>query len=69
MLDGKIKAHFIDNHDDRVLSRRSVSAVPRVGDELRFSDANGEKYYLVIKVVFVYDEEIERVNIGCVLVA
>ncbi len=62
-----IKVHFIDNKDDRVIKRTDVSVVPRVGDELRFGGRGNEKYYKVILVVFVYDEDVERVNVGCEL--
>ncbi len=57
-----IKAHFIDNENDRIISKRDVGFVPRVGDELRF---NVGIFYTVMLVVFVYDEGLERVNIGC----
>ena len=56
-----IYAHFIDNKDDKIISRRGISSVPRVGDTLRF---NREIYYRVCLVVYVYDENVERVNIG-----
>jgi len=59
-----IRIHFIDNKDDRVILKQDVTAVPRIGDELRFS---GDKYYKVMLVVFVYDEGMQRVNIGCKL--
>jgi hypothetical protein len=64
---GILSAHFINNEDDRIISKRSISVVPRVGDELRFGGRDAEVYYKVILVVFVYDEPIDRVNIGCEL--
>lgn len=58
-------AHFI--HEERgMVARRYIDFVPRVGDELRFE---GEKYYKVTLVVWVYDEPenpSQRVNIGLV---
>lgn len=60
------RIHFIDNNDDRLITKQDVSVVPRAGDELRFA---GEKYYKVMLVVFIYDEGMERVNIGCELCA
>ena len=59
-----IYAHFIDDKDDSIIFRKSIQSVPRVGDTLRFT---GDIYYRVFLVVYVYDEEVERVNIGCEL--
>ena len=59
-----IYAHFIDDKDDKIIFRKSIQSVPRVGDTLRFT---GDIYYRVFLVVYVYDEEVDRVNIGCEL--
>ena len=58
-------AHFI--HEERgMIARLYLDFAPRVGDELRFQ---GEKYYKVSRIVWVYDEpesRMQRVNIGLV---
>jgi hypothetical protein len=64
-----MKAHFINNEDDKVISKILIDHVPRVGDEARFGGAGHEKYYKVTLVVFVYDEMHDRVNIGCDLIS
>jgi len=64
-----IYAHFIDNHNDKIIKKRQISSVPRQGDEIRLGGEGKEKYYQVIKVVYVYDEPINRVNIRCARVA
>lgn len=58
---GQIKIHFIEQDSGKMIAKQYVSFVPRVGDECRF---HGEKYYKVTVVVFVYDENGERANIG-----
>ena len=58
--------HIIDVDTDVELTRRIVSHVPRVGDEIRLGGRENEKYYKITIVVWVYDEDssFERVNIG-----
>lgn len=64
----KTYIHFIDSESDKVISKRLLSAIPRVGDTTRF--AVGEKgiaFYRIIEVCFIYDEPDfphERVNVG-----
>jgi len=60
-----IRAHFIEDDDDKIISIKDITIVPRVDDELRFQE---EVCYRVYLIVFVYDEGIERVNIGCTLI-
>ncbi|WP_305821360.1 hypothetical protein [Massilia brevitalea] len=51
-LSQTINAHFI--HGERgLLYRVLIAFAPRVGDELRFP---GEKYFSVVRLVWVYDE-------------
>ncbi len=64
----RTKAHFINNADDILICKVSVNQVPRVNDEVRFGGKGSEKYYRVSLVVFVYDEDQDRVNIGCELI-
>lgn len=57
-----IRIHFIEN--DAHISKVFTSHVPRVGDEIRLSK---DKFFRVIRVVWVYDEPefpFERVNVG-----
>lgn len=57
--------HFINPKQAGVFSRNVVQHTPRVGDELRFS---GERYFIVKRVVWCYDEpkdglDRERANV------
>ncbi len=63
--------HIIDVDTDVEITRRLVSYVPRVGDEIRIGGKENEKYYKITIVVWVYDEDssFERVNIGVTRVA
>lgn len=63
-LKNEAYAHIL--HVDRgiMLARKTLSFVPRVGDEIRLAE---DKYYKVTLVVWVYDEPdrpYQRVNIG-----
>lgn len=60
-----IQIHIIDIESGTIISRRSASSVPRVGDEVRLP---GDKYFKVTIVVWCYDEPMERANIGVVKV-
>ena len=60
-----MKAHFINNADNTMITKLLIDHVPRVNDELRFGGAGNEKFYTVTLVVFIYDEGLDRVNIGC----
>ena len=64
--------HFIDNADDKLITKEYVCHVPRTGDEIRFGGQGNEKYYKVILVVWAYDEKgnpFDRVNVGVELIA
>lgn len=65
-----IQIHFIrDDDEGRELTRKWASHVPHVGDEIRIGGAGNEKYYLVTRIVWVYDEQenpFDRVNIGVI---
>jgi len=67
-MNNTLSAHFINAEDDNIIMKRNISVVPRVDDEMRFGGRGNEKYYRVSKVVFVYDEPVDRVNIGCELI-
>jgi len=61
----QVYAHFV--HVDRgLLFRERINSVPRVGDEVRIGGRDNEKYFEVVKVVWVFDEDdfSQRVNIG-----
>lgn len=58
-----IHDHFVEEVDMVVYARQNISVVPRVGDELRFRE---NKFFRVTRVVFIYDEDRDRVNIGMV---
>jgi len=64
----KTYIHFIDNETDKIISKRMLSAIPRVGDIVRFAaGGKGIAFYRVIEVCFIYDEPDcphERVNVG-----
>jgi hypothetical protein len=58
------KIHVIRVEDGKMLTQRYMRAVPRVGDELRLTEAT---YYRVTLVVWCMDEDghgVERVNVG-----
>lgn len=62
-LNRTISAHFI-HMDGGLLYKNLIAFAPRVGDELRFS---GEKFYTVVKLVWIYDEpeaKFSRLNVG-----
>ena len=63
-----VKIHFIDEYNNRVIAKPLASHVPDVGDEIRIGGVDNEKYYRVLRRVWVYDEEpgVDRVNIGLV---
>lgn len=64
----KISIYFIDNESDEVISKRLLSAIPRIGDTVRFAVGyKGITFYRIIEVCFIYDEPdcpYERVNVG-----
>ena len=66
------RIHFIeDDEKNRVLSKRLACGVPRVDDEIRLGGPDGQLFYRVTKVVWVYDEPEslwDRVNVGVVAV-
>ena len=67
---GKIFVHFIEECNDCILSKRLLSRVPRVGDELRLGWEGNEQYYKITRVTWVYHGPgnlFERVDIGIVL--
>jgi hypothetical protein len=55
----RIDAHYIYNNE--VISRRTVLHVPRPGDEIRIAEG---QLYVVSRIVWCYDEDTPRVNIG-----
>lgn len=60
----KMYIHFIDINLDKIVHRDYLNFVPRVSDEIRL---NENKFYLVEKVVWIYDEPeypYQRANIG-----
>ena len=64
-----IQIHFIDEKNNGIVLKQLARHVPRVGDEIRFGGEGNEKYYRVMRVIWVYDERevpAERVNIGVV---
>ncbi|MBU1567754.1 MAG: hypothetical protein KJ630_19280 [Proteobacteria bacterium] len=64
-----IQIHFIDYKTDKIVLRELASHVPRVEDEIRFGGIGAERFYKVIRVVWVYDEKevpAGRVNVGVI---
>ena len=64
-MEGKHYIHFILG--DQLLFKKTTNMVPSVGDEIRIKDKGSEKFYLVEKRVWVYDEPecpLNRVNLG-----
>ena len=63
MAEYKLHAHFIDKKTGAMIERLWCHQAPAVGEECRFS---GERYFKVVQVVHVYDEDVpyHRVNIG-----
>ena len=65
--EANIQIHFIDDENDQIVLWKLASHTPRVGDEIRFGGVGKEKFYEVVRVVWVYDEDeqpTDRVNIG-----
>ena len=59
--------HLINYANNEIISKQYVYHAPRMGEELRLGGEGNEKYYMVILVVWVYDEPecpFGRVNIG-----
>jgi len=59
--------HFIDECNNEILFKQLIFNVPRVGDQIRLGGKGNEKYYVVNRVFWVYDEPDSpyyRVNIG-----
>lgn len=54
-------AHFIHESDGTLVARLRIYSIPNPGNECRF---HGPVYYRVTRVVHVYDEGDDRVNIG-----
>ncbi len=62
----EVQAHFFDENEGKVIFKKILFQVPRVGDEIRIFDA---KIYQVTKVVWIYDETdfpLGRVNLGVI---
>ncbi len=56
-----VKLHFIDpSKESSLFATRMLEHVPRVGDELRFSEFI---FFRVKRVVWCYDEGYERANV------
>ena len=57
------QAHFIEAATGKMIARRLIAIVPRVGEECRFKDG---EYWKVTAVIHCYDEEapFHRANIG-----
>lgn len=62
-----IQANIIDEIKDQIILQKLISCVPQVGDEIRCGGLENTKFYRVHRVVWAYDEPIERVNIGVLL--
>lgn len=62
-MKNKILAHLINIVSGKLIAQKTIFYVPRVGDEIRLSE---KEFYLVVKVVWCYDEDsvFSRVNIG-----
>lgn len=61
-IEQQVQLHFIVNNYLRF--KKIVCHVPRVGDEVRFEN---DTFYIVTKVVWVYDEPEQpwgRANVG-----
>ena len=57
--------HFI--LDGKLFFKKGTKFLPLVGDEIRLGNVDNEKFYVVTKRVWAYDEQdnlFERVNIG-----
>jgi len=64
---GNIYAYVVQEKDGQLLYKLRICGVPRVGDEIRSGGEGAEKYYKVMRVLWVYDEPecpFDRVNIG-----
>lgn len=57
-----IRVHFIVEGGEK-FAVRLLDQIPRVGDELRFTR---DRFFTVTRVVWCYDEDTPRVNIGMV---
>lgn len=55
-----IHVHFMAN--DKLIARRDLEAVPRCGDECRFTFGK-PKFYKVVHVVWCFDEGRDRANV------
>lgn len=60
-VDRPMNIHFILDNGLYYLS--SSLGVPRVGDEVRLTT---DKFFTVTRVVWIYDEDHPRVNIGII---
>ena len=67
--ESNIQIHFIDDKTDKIVLRQLACHVPRIADEIRFGGVGNERFYKVIRIVWVYDEKEwsgDRVNIGVI---
>lgn len=62
--------HFIEKSTGKMISQLWVWQVPAVGEECRFSGKAGPRYFKVVQVVHVYDEDVNhhRANVGLELI-
>jgi len=61
--DADLRVHFIEKKTGKMIAQLYCHQVPAVGDECRFT---GDRYFKVVQVVHVYDEDVpyHRANVG-----
>lgn len=66
MAEYTLQVHFIEKGTGKMIGKYWVQQVPSIGEECRFPGGNRPRYFKVVQIVHVYDEDVDhhRANVG-----